>query len=536
MTLELLQVAEAVAREKNIDRKMVIEAMEQAIEMGARRKYGMDYDVDASIDPEGGDIAIKRRWQVVDKVMEPLDEDEHRRAQREGRELEMKPAVDKEGKPLTENDFQVLLAVAKKKKKDAKVGDYIEEDLPPFDFGRVAAQAAKQVIFQRVRDAEREKEYEEYKDRVGEIISGIVKRVDNRGILVDLGRAEAIVPRNEIIPKETYRQGDRIRGYIYDVRQEPRSAQIFISRTHPKFLEKLFEQAVPEIASGTIEILGAARDPGFRAKIAVKSYDANIDPVGACVGIRGVRVQEVVEELQGERVDIIQHSADPAAFLIKAIAPATVTKVVVDEAEGRMEVIVPEDDLSLAIGRRGQNVRLASMLTGWSVDVMTEAESSEKQAEQFEIISKLFMGGLDVDETLARLLMAEGFKSIEELVLISNEELGSIEGLNTEIAAELQNRAAAWLELQKADLAKKGVSEELAALDGMRTEILIELGNNKVKTLDDLGDLATDELQEILPDGMLTDSQAENLIMQARQHWFADEETPEAAKDAATAS
>lgn len=528
MTLELLQVAEAVAREKNIDRQLIIGAMEQAIEMGARRKFGMDYDVDATIDPEGGDIDIKRRWLIVEKVMEPVDEEEFRRAQREDREPEMKPAVDAEGKPVKENDYQLLLSEAKKKRKDAKVGEYIEEELPPFDFGRVAAQAAKQVIFQRVLDAEREKEFEEYKDRVGEIISGIVKRVDNRGILVDLGRAEAIIPRGEIIPKETYRQGDRIRGYIYDVRQEPRSPQVFVSRTHPKFLEKLFEQAVPEIGSGTIEIIGAARDPGFRAKIAVKSYDANIDPVGACVGIRGVRVQEVVEELQGERVDIIQYTPDPAAFLIKAIAPATVTKVVVDEAEGRMEVIVPEDELSLAIGRRGQNVRLASMLTGWSVDVMTEAESAEKHAEQFEIVSKLFMGGLDVDETLARLLMAEGFKSIEELVMISTEELGGIEGLDTDIATELQNRAAAWLAEQKKELAKAGVSEELASLEGMRTEILLELGKAKIKTLDDLGDLATDELQEILPDGMLTESQAEKLIMQAREHWFAEDETAEA--------
>ena len=533
MSLELLQVAEAVAREKNIDRQMVVEAMERAIEMGARRKYGMGYDVVASIDPQGG-IDIKRRWQVVERVMEPVDDDEYRRAQREGREVEMQPAFDRKGNPLKENDAQMLVAIAQQKKADAQVGEYIEEPLPPFDFGRIAAQAAKQVIFQRVRDAEREKEFEEYKDRVGEVISGIVKRVDNRGILVDLGRAEAIVPRGEIIPKETYRQGDRVRGYIYDVRQEPRSPQIFVSRTHPKFLEKLFEQAVPEIASGTIEILGAARDPGFRAKISVKSYDHNIDPVGACVGIRGVRVQEVVNELQGERVDIIEYTPEPAAFLIKAIAPAVVTKVVVDESEGRMEVIVPEDNLSLAIGRRGQNVRLASMLTGWNVDVMTEAESAERQAEQFEIVSKLFMGGLDVDETLARLLMAEGFKSIEELVLISAEELGGIEGLNPDIAAELQNRAQNWLNTQREELAKKGVHEDLANLEGMRTEILLELGKNSVKTLDDLGDLATDELQEILPEGMLTNAQAEQLIMRARQHWFSEDDAENANTTAAS--
>ena len=532
MTLELLQVAEAVAREKNIDRKLVIEAMEQAIEMGARRKFGMDYDVQAKIDDVGGGIDIKRRWLIVEKVMEPVDEEEYRRAHREDRKPEMKPALDAAGKPLQQNGNQMLLAEAKKMRKDAKVEEYIEEELPPFDFGRVAAQAAKQVIFQRVRDAEREKEYEEYKDRVGEVTSGIVKRVDNRGILIDLGRAEAIIPRGELIPKENYRQGDRIRGYIYDVRNDPRSAQIFVSRTHPKFLEKLFEQAVPEIGSGTIEIIGAARDPGFRAKIAVKSYDSNIDPVGACVGIRGVRVQEVVTELQGERVDIIEYNPDSASFLIKAMAPATVTKVVVDEGEGRMEVIVPEDELSLAIGRRGQNVRLASMLTGWSVDVMTEAESQERQTEQFEIASKLFMGALDVDDTLVRLLMAEGFKSVEDLVLISTEELASIEGLDEAIATELQNRAETWLAQQKNELAKAGVSEDLSALEGMRTEILLSLGENSIKTLDDLGDLATDELQEMLPDGMLTESQAEKLIMQARQHWFAEDEAHGAAATA----
>ncbi len=524
MSLELLQVAEAVAREKDIDREMIVEAMEQAIQMGARRKYGMDLDIIASVDRMDGSITLKRRWEVVSKVVEPIDEDEYRRAQRENREPKMKPAVDKEGKPVSKNEFQMLLSEAQKVKKDAALGDFIEEELPPFDFGRIAAQAAKQVIFQKVRDAERVKEFEEYESRVGEIMSGIVKRVDYNGILIDLGRAEAILPRNEIIPKETYRQGDRVRGYIYDVRREQRGPQIFISRTHPKLLEKLFAQAVPEIASGTIEIIGAARDPGFRAKIAVKSYDHNIDPVGACVGIRGVRVQEVVNELQGERVDIIEYTPDPAAFLIKAIAPATVTKVVVDEAEGRMEVIVPEDNLSLAIGRRGQNVRLASMLTGWSIDVMTESESSEKQAAQFDTLSKMFIEGLDVDDTLARLLIAEGFNSIEEMVMISAEEMGGIEGLDEAIATELQNRANTWLASQRKQIEKIGVSDELAALEGIRTEILLELGKNKIVTLDDLGDLATDELMEMLPKGLMTDAQAERLIMQARQHWFADED------------
>ena len=304
------------------------------------------------------------------------------------------------------------------------------------------------------------------------------------------------------------------------MRREPRGPQVILTRTHPQFLIKLFEQEVPEIGSGVIEIIGAARDPGFRAKIAVKSYDRNIDPVGACVGIRGVRVQAVVNELQGERIDIIQYEADPATFLINALAPAEVTKVIVDETEGRMEVVVPEDKLSLAIGRRGQNVRLASMLTGWDIDVMTEQEESERRAEQFEVLAKSFMEGLDVDETLARLLIAEGFNSVEELVMVADSELANIEGLDEAIAAELQRRANAWVAAQQEEITKIGVSDDLAKMPGMRTEILLELGQKGVVTLDDLGDLATDELMEMLPNGMLSNQAAEKLIMEARKHWF----------------
>lgn len=523
MALEMLQVAEAVAREKDIDRDMILEAMEQAIQMGARRKYGMGLNISAVIDRTDGGITLKRVWDVVEEVMEPINEEEPRLAQREGREMEMQPALDEDGKALTKNDTQMTLAEAKKVKKDAKLGDTIEEDLPPFDFGRIAAQAAKQVIFQKVRDAERVKEYEEYKDRKGEVISGIVKRVDHHGLLIDLGRAEATLSRDEIIPRENYRQGDRVRAYIMDVRRELRGPQILLSRTHPQFLVELFNQEVPEIGSGTIEIVGASRDPGFRAKIAVKSYDRNIDPVGACVGVRGVRVQAVVNELQGERIDIIPWSADPGTFLISAIAPAEVSKVVVDEDEKRMEVIVAEDQLSLAIGRRGQNVRLASILTGWDIDIMSEAEESQRRTEKFETVAKGFMEGLDVDETLARLLIAEGFNSIQELVMVDAEEIGAIEGLDMDVAAELQNRAQAWVDAQKAELSSRGVESELANLEGMRTEILLTLSENGLKTLDDLGDLATDELLEMLPAGLMNERDAQAMIMKAREHWFADE-------------
>ncbi|MBI1363496.1 MAG: transcription termination/antitermination protein NusA [Proteobacteria bacterium] len=524
MALEMLQVADAVAREKSIDKELVLEAMEQAIQMGARRKYGMGLNINAHIDRVDGGITIKQLWEVVDRVMEPISEEEVRLAHREGREPAMRPAFDGKGNALKRNDTQILLAEAKKINPELELGEFITEDVPPFDFGRIAAQAAKQVIFQKVRDAERVKEFEEYKNRKGELISGIVKRVDHNGVLVDLGRAEATLPRNEIIPRETYRQGDRVRAYIFDVRREVRGPQIFLSRTHPQFMVRLFEQEVPEIASGMIEVMGAARDPGFRAKIAVKSADRNVDPVGACVGIRGVRVQAVVTELQGERIDIVQWDADPARYLISALAPAEVTKVILDETENRMEVVVPEDKLSLAIGRRGQNVRLASILTGWDIDVMTEEEESERRKGEFNTMSQTFMAALDVDDTLARLLIVEGFNSPEDLLRVGTGELGSIEGLDEAIGAELQRRAQVYVDSLSKEVENLGVEEELRNLDGMRTDLLLILAKNDIKSRDDLGELATDELQDMLPKGTLTKAQAEKLIMAARQHWFADED------------
>jgi len=527
MTLQYLQIAEAVAREKNIEKEEIVVVMEQAIQMAARRKYGMDLDIAASLDRVTGDVTLKKLVKVVPMIMEPLSLEEIRLANREGRDPEMRPACDSRGYPLKENPSQMLLAEAQKINKDIQMGEHLMEDLPEFDFGRVAAQAAKQVIIQKVKDVERSRELEEYADRQGTVVSGIVKRVDNRGALVDLGGAEAFMPREEIIQREQFNMNDRVRGYIYKVEESRRGAQIFLSRTHPQYLVELFKEEVPEIANGTIEIMGAARDPGFRAKIAVKSYDGNLDPVGACVGIRGVRVQAVTAELQGERVDIINWTPDAASFLVKAMQPATVTKVVVDEDDNRIEVVVPEDNLSLAIGRRGQNVRLASMLTGWDIDVMTEAEESERRAQEMATLSKHIIDNLDVDDTLARLLIGEGFRSVDDLLKVTAEELGEVEGLNAEIAEELQSRAQDSLNAAAAKMEKLGIADDLKNLNGMNADLLVALGENDIKTLDDFADLATDELLETLPEGMIGAKQAERMIMAARQHWFEEDDEDE---------
>lgn len=523
MTLELLQVADAVAREKSIDKEVVIEAMEDAIQMAARRRYGMDLNVQAIIERVDGGITLKRLWEVVEVAMEPVDEDEERMARRENRDMVMKPSKDSLGKAAPQNARQMTLETARKINPAVELGEFINEELPPIEFGRIAAQAAKQVIFQRVKDAERGLEFEEFKDSSGKIVSGTVKRVDHRGVLLDLGQAEGLLARDEMIPRESFRQGDRVKAYIFDVRREMRGPQIFVSRTHPQFMVKLFEEEVPEVGNATIELIGAARDPGFRGKIAVKSADRNIDPVGACVGIRGSRVQAVMNELQGERIDVVQWSADPVEFLVQAISPAEVTKVVLDEQENRMEVIVPEDKLSLAIGKRGQNVRLASILTGFDIDIMTEQEESTKREKEFKGMTDGFIAALDVDETLARLLITEGFNNAEELLMVSLEEVAEIEGLNAEIAEELRNRASNWANAQAEEINSLGLEKELLELDGMRKDVLVSLGKAKVKTRDDLAELATDELLELLPEGLMNQAQAEDMIMAARKHWFEDE-------------
>ncbi|RMF08999.1 MAG: transcription termination/antitermination protein NusA, partial [Alphaproteobacteria bacterium] len=429
------------------------------------------------------------------------------------------------------------LESARARKPDAEVGDFLADSLPPMDFGRVAAQTAKQVIVQKVRDAERERQYLEFKDRVGDIISGVVKRVEYGNVVVDIGRAEGVIRRDQTIPREHFHNGDRVRAYIYEVRREQRGPQIFLSRTKPEFMAKLFMQEVPEIYDGIIEIKSVARDPGSRAKIAVVSNDHSIDPVGACVGMRGSRVQAVVGELQGEKIDIIQWSPDPATFVVSALAPADVVKVVLDEESQRVEVVVPDDQLSLAIGRRGQNVRLASQLTGWTIDILTEDEESERRQEEFKARTAEFVQQLDVDETLGQLLAAEGFADLEEIAYVDPEEFLGIEGFDEDLIAELQGRARDVLQKRTAQAEEKrvalGVEDDVAAIEGLTPEMLVALGEAGIKTLDDLGDLAADELTSskdgILKDFGLSDEEANAIIMAARAHWFEDEEVEDGA-------
>ncbi|PCI50078.1 MAG: transcription termination/antitermination protein NusA [Alphaproteobacteria bacterium] len=505
--IELLQIADAVAREKNIDKEIVLEALEEAIQKAARSRYGAENEIKAHIDRKNGDIKLYRVLEVVEHVENHATE--------------------------------LTLKEAGKFKENAEIGDLLADELPPIDFGRVAAQTAKQVIVQKVRDAERQRQFDEYQDRIGEIINGVVKRVEYGNVIVDVGQAEAIIRRDQMIPREHMRNGDRIRAYIVDVRRELRGPQIFLSRSHPDFMARLFTQEVPEIYDGVIEIVGVARDPGSRAKIAVTSSDGSIDPVGACVGMRGSRVQAVVNELAGEKIDIIQWSADPATLIISSLAPAKVSKVVLDEDRKRIDVVVAEDQLSLAIGRRGQNVRLASQLSGWQVDIMTEAAESEKRQAEYKIRTELFVDQLDVDETLALLLVAEGFRNMEEVAYVAPEEFAGIEGFDEDLVAELQNRARESLERQSVESEKTrvelGVSDEIAAIEGLTPAMMVILGEAGIKTLDDLGDLAADELtsQEdgILRGTGLSESEANDIIMAARAHWFDDEETEDVAEE-----
>ncbi|WP_167075036.1 transcription termination factor NusA [Sphingomonas vulcanisoli] len=516
---ELLAIADAVAKEKLIDRAIVIEAMEDAIQRAAKARYGAENDIRAKIDTSAGDV---RLWRVVE-VVEEVD-----------------------------NYFtQVNVGEAQKLQAGAVVGDYIVDPLPNIEFGRIAAQAAKQVIFQKVRDAERERQHEEFKDRAGEIIVGTVKSVEFGHIVVNLGRAEGVIRRDQQIPREVLRKDDRVRAIILKVVRENRGPQIFLSRAHPDFMKKLFAQEVPEIYDGIIEIKAAARDPGSRAKIGVISRDSSIDPVGACVGMKGSRVQAVVQELQGEKIDIIPWSPDNATFVVNALQPAQVARVMIDEDEDRIEVVVPDDQLSLAIGRRGQNVRLASQLTGKAIDILTEADASEKRQKEFVQNSELFQNELDVDETLAQLLVAEGFSSLEEVAYVEIEELAGIEGLDEEVAGELQSRATEALERQEQAnrdaRTELGVEDAIGEMPYITEAMMVTLGKAGIKTLDDLADLATDELVEkkrieprrrkegapapkpdkggILSEYGLSTEQGNEIIMTARQAagWFDDE-------------
>ena len=496
---ELLQVADAVAREKMIEREEVLEAMEQAIQKAGRAKYGLEKDIRATIDRKDGRVKLERFTEVV------------------------------EAEPVESEATQIPLRIAQKIKPGIQLGEFIVDPLPPIDFGRIAAQTAKQVIVQRVREVERKKQFEEYKDRVGEIINGTVKRTEYGNLMVDLGRAEALLRRDETIPREAFRNGDRVRAYIYDVREEPRGPQIFLSRTHPGFLAKLFAQEVPEIYDGIIEIKAVARDPGSRAKMAVISRDSSIDPVGACVGMRGSRVQAVVAELQGEKIDIIPWSPDQATFIVNALAPAEVSKVVLDDEGHRVEVVVPDDQLSLAIGRRGQNVRLASQLTRYDVDILTEAEESERRQEEFRRRTGLFVEALDVDDVIAGLLVQEGFGSIEDIVQAPDEELAEIEGFDESVAAELKRRAETFIEKRDAEMDEKrrslGVDDVLIEVGGFTPAMMVTLGEKGVKSLEDLADLAGDELVEILGAETVDEETANAIVMEARRRagWLGDE-------------
>ncbi len=495
---EIVLVADTVAREKNIDREDVFTAMEVAIQKGARSKYGMEHDIRAKIDRKTGAISLARYREVVadDAVIE-------------------------------NEAAQITLSRAKDYKPDAEIGEFLIDPLPPIDFGRIAAQTAKQVIVQKVREAERNKQFEEYKEKIGTIVNGTVKRNEFGNLVLDIGKTEAILRRDEIIPREKFKNGDRIRAYVLDVRRENRGPQIFLSRTCPEFLAKLFTQEVPEIYDGIVKIMGVARDPGSKAKIAVKADDVTVDAVGACVGLRGIRVQAVVTELQGEKIDIVPYSEDKAQYIVSALAPAEVTKVVLDEENNRIEAVVPQEQFSAAIGRRGQNVKLASQLLGCDIDVLTEEQEQERRNNENKVRSQRFIEALDVDEMIAHLLVAEGFSTVDEIALVDLSELAEIEGFDEDVAKELQSRAKEFVAKRDKDFAEKskslGIDAKLSEINGLDQDMIITLAEKGVKTVDDLGDLASDELMEMLGENVLSEVEANKIIMQAREHWFVEE-------------
>ena len=497
--LELLQTAEAVAREKMIDPSLVVEAMEESLARAAKSRYGSEMDIQVSIDRKTGRATFRRVRTVVEEEL------------------------------LENYQAEMTVEQAKQYMENPEVGQQFIEEIPPVDMGRIAAQSAKQVILQKVREAERDRQFEEFKDRAGTIINGVVKREEYGNVIVDVGRGEAMLRRNEKIGRESYRSGDRIRCYIKDVRREMRGPQIFLSRTAPEFMAELFKMEVPEIYEGIIEIKSVSRDPGSRAKISVFTNDGSIDPVGACVGMRGSRVQAVVNELQGEKIEIIPWTDDPVTFVINALAPAVPSKVVMDEDANRMEVVIPDDQLSLAIGRRGQNVRLASQLTGWFVDILTEAEESEKRQEEFSERSKIFIEALDIDDVIAHLMVSEGFVTISDIAEASHEELMSIEGFDEDISSELTERAKNYVKMenQRIDNALKElkVKDDLYNFSELNKSNILTLAENNIKTLDELAELDSGELFGILGDKVfINEDDAGSVIMKARQHWFTDNE------------
>lgn len=490
---ELIQMSDVLAHEKGINKAAVLHAMEEGISKAGRSKYGPEYDIRTHINPTDGSIEMARYMTIVEEV---------------------------------EDEFtQISLAEARKSNKFAKVGEEIVDPLPPMDFGRIAAQTAKQVIMQKVRDAERNQQYEEMKDKKGQIVHGIVKRVEAGNLIVEIGHTEALLRRDELIPRELYHVGDRIRALVLDVRQEIKGPQIFLTRSHPDFVVALFKAEVPEVYDGTIEIKAVSRDAGSRSKIAVYSEDSTIDARGACIGMRGIRVQAVSTELQGEKIDVVNWSADPATFIINALAPNEVLKIVIDEEAKNVEVVMNEDQLSLAIGRRGQNIRLVSQLTGWHIDMMTEAQEAEHRQSETKERVELFMSSLDIDDMMAHLLIQEGFASVEDIAYIALDELAAIQGFDENLANELQNRAKAYLVAKEnqinTHLKELKLAKDLTSFEGLDKELLIKLGDEGIKCLDDLADLSSDELKEIAGANM-TDKQADELIMKAREHWFSE--------------
>lgn len=518
--LEILQIARAVAQEKMIDESIVLEAIEEAIQKAARSRYGAELDIHCNINNKTGEMRLTSRTTVVEEV---------------------------------ENEaHQITLDDAKKRDPEAEIGSFYEEELPPIEFGRVASQTAKQVITQKVREAERQRQFNEYKDRIGEIVNGIVKRVEYGNVIIDLGKAEAIIRRSDGIPRESLQVNDRVRAYIYDVREETRGPQIFLSRAHPDFMAALFAQEVPEVYEGVIEIPRVARDPGSRAKIAVISNDSSIDPVGACVGMRGSRVQAVVNELAGEKIDIIPWNPDPATFIVNALQPAEVAKVVLDDEAERIEVVVPDDQLSLAIGRRGQNVRLASQLTGWAIDILTEEEESERRQKEFSARTGTFMDALDVDEVIAQLLATEGFAEVEDIAFVDLEEIAVIEGFDDDTAQEIQTRAREYLDKRdiERDARRKelGVEDAVMEVEGVDLPMAVKFGENEICTIEDLAGLTPDDLrgwyetrdgERVREPGILEGSDmsaedAEMLIMRARviAGWISEEDLPQVEPEA----
>ena len=506
--VELLRIAEAVAIEKSIDKEIILSSMEMAIQKAAKTRFGSENDIRALINRESGDITLHKVLKIV------------------------------EAPTNLNTEISLKEAIVKEKKEDFKVGDEIFEKLPPVDFGRIAAQTARQVIIQSVRAAEKERQYNDFIDKKGEILSGIVKRLEYGNVIIDLNRSEAIIRKEETIPREILKNGDRVKAYCYDVIRENKGQQIFLTRANPKFMEKLFFQEVPEIYDGIIEIKSSARDPGSRAKICVSSKDSSIDPVGACVGMRGSRVQSVVNELSGEKIDIVHWSEDVAALVVSALAPAEIQKVIIDEQNRRLEAILSEENLSKAIGRRGQNVRLASKLINYEIDILTEKEESEKRQLEFKEKTEIFINNLEVDETLGQLLVAEGFSTIEEISKASSEDISKIEAIDENTAKELKERAKEYLVKEKENIEKKlkdlGVDDNLINHKGLTPGMLLTLGEKKIKTLKDFAELSTDELiggydekkgvkfkiEGYLEEFALTKNEADNLIISARDIVF----------------